>query len=315
MDNEREDKKIFAHNEFCSLQEKALRELIHEAKYKYWKDVFWESTNEVLKDKRTWFENKRKGFFYVMMNTHPTARRALDIGAGSGIISDVVSELFKEVISLEYNPNFVEFMKLRFIQEKRDNIKIIRGNGLLLPFKNNVFDLIIVDGVLEWIPNCEPERNPKETQIKFLRRCLEKLKVGGQIIIGIENRFHFKYLLGDTPHGDYSFTTVLPRPLANLISRIKCNKPYLNYIYSAIGYKRILKKAGFKNIKIFVIMPSYHNPMIILPIENNHMINTVIRSSDSLPQNKIKKIIYIFLLRIGIFRYLMHSFYLVGVKN
>jgi SAM-dependent methyltransferase len=315
MDNERENKNVFAYNRFGSLQEEALQELIHEAKNKYWRDVFWESKNEVLKGIRTWFENKRNGYFYITMNAHATARRALDIGAGSGIISDVVSDYFKNVISLEYNPNFVEFMKLRFTQDKRENIKIIRGNEILLPLKNNVFDLIIVNGVLEWIPNYEPERNPKEVQINFLRQCLQKLKVGGQIIIGTENRFYFNYLLGDTPHEEYPFTTVLPRPLANMMSRMKCNKPYLNYIYSAIGYNRVLKKAGFKNIKLYVIVPNYYNPMIILPIENNHIINRVIRSSDSLPQNKIKKIVYILLLRIGIIRYLMHSFYLVGVKT
>ncbi len=314
MDSGRENKDIFAHNKCGCHREEALRELIHEAENKHWKDVFWESKNEVLKDMRTWFENKRSGYFYIMMNAHADARRALDIGAGSGVISDVVSDYFKTVVSLEYNQNFVEFLKLRFTQDKRENIEIIRGKGPLLPFKENAFDLIIVNGFLEWVPSYEPDRNPKEIQIEFLRNCLQRLKVGGQIIIGIENRFHFNYLLGDTPHEEYPFTTVLPRGLANMISRIKCKKPYLNYIYSAIGYNRMLKKAGFGNIKIYVVEPNYYNPMIILPIENNHIINRVIRSSDSLPENRIKKIMYIILLRIGILRYLMHSFYLVGVK-
>lgn len=306
-------KKVTDYN-LDSCSEEALRELINESKNKYWKKALWESSNELLKNKKTPFENKRKGYFYAVTSSY-NKRKALDLNANTGIISHVVSDFFKEVIAYEYNPLLIEFMRLRFKQDKKDNIKLVRGNKLYLPFKNNTFDLIILNGGLATIPHFNSKGNPKETQINFLKECMQKISLYGQLIIGIENRVHFNYLLGGTPNGDIPFTTILPRPLANLITRIATKKKYLAYLYSFFGYKQILKKAGFKNIEIYIVIPDYYNPMIILPIRNNSIINKVITSSGSLPKNKIKKIIYIFLLKIGILKYLMHSFYIIGEKT
>ncbi|MFQ5456292.1 MAG: class I SAM-dependent methyltransferase [Nitrospirota bacterium] len=314
MEKQKEKKKrISAHNEFGTLPREALLKLINDSKNKYWKDVLWES-NYIPSNKKTWFENKRKGYFYLMSACSEEGR-VLDVGAGSGIISDVVSNCYKETISLEYNPDFIEFLKHRFSQDRKNNIKVVRANALSLPFRSESFNLIIVNGILEWLPNFVPNNNPKKTQINFLKDCLQKLNQGGQIIIGIENRFYINYLLGDTPHGDYPFTTVLPRLVANLLSQKMYNRPYLNYIYSSFGYKHILKKAGFKNIKLFIIEPTYYNPMNILPMRNNSIINNTIISSGSLPKNKIKRVIFLVLLKTGILKHLMHSFYIVGERT
>lgn len=304
---------IEGHNEFGTVSEDALLRLINDSRDDYWKNVLERSVNEIITCKRSWFENQRKGYFYLTFPCVSDAR-ALDIGAGSGIISEVMSKRFQEVIALEYNPNFIEFMRLRFEQEKKTNIRLVRANGLQLPFRENSFDLIVVNGVLEWLPNFLPNQNPYKTQINFLKSCLKKLKNGGNLVLAIENRFCFNYFFGATPHGDIPFTTVLPRPLANFISKTVSNKPYLNYIYSPLGYKRILKKAGYHNAELFVILPDYSNPKTIVPFVRNDLLVNEIMSSCSLPNNRAKRILYIFLLKARLLRYLINSFYVVGQK-
>lgn len=299
---------------FRDCSEDQIKELINSAKSRYWKDALWDSSNKNLSNRKAWFENKRKGYFYLITSC-PEDSKVLDVGGGSGIISDVVSSFYKNVISLEYNKNLIDFMKLRFNQDKKENINLVRANINNLPFKDKSFNLILLNGILKSLTNLLPEKNPKKVQINFLKQCHLKLNVGGQIIIGIENRIHFNYFIGRSPYKDISCTTVLPRFLANVISKITTGKTYTTYIYSYWGYKKILKKAGFKNIRIYIVIPNYHNPMLILSMTNNSIIYNVLTSQDSLPGNKLKEILYKILLKTGILKYFMHSFYIMGEKS
>ena len=58
-------------------------------------------------------------------------------------------------------------------------------------------------------------------QISFLKKVYESLKKEGQLLLAIENKLHYGYLLGQPdPHVNLKFTTFLPRNLSNIISRV-----------------------------------------------------------------------------------------------
>src|ERR1700686_968411 len=76
---------------------------------------------------------------------------ALDIGSGHGAITHALSSLVGEVYSLEAIPERVEFTRLRLSQERILNVQQVQGTALDLPFCDESFDLIVVNGVLEWL--------------------------------------------------------------------------------------------------------------------------------------------------------------------
>lgn len=307
-------KEIINDYNYHHLPKDAIKELIDDSQDRYWKDALWESNNKLLTNNKIWFQNKRKGYFYALAATK-SKTRALEIGAGTGIVSDIVSGFYKEVVAFENDILFAEFMRMRFKQDGKDNIKVVYGSSNSLPFKDNSFDLIIINGGFGLASNINSLLDQEEWQSALLRHCQEKLNSGGKLIIAADNRFHLNSLQGGTPDGSPPFSSVIPAMLAELIIKKTTNGTPPARLYSSSGYRRILKRAGFNNIELYIIIPDHYNPMIILPLQNGPLVKKVILTSDKLPDGKVKKIIYLLLLKTGILKYLMHSFYIMGSKR
>jgi SAM-dependent methyltransferase len=202
--------------------------------------------------------------------------RCLDIGSGLGAISELLSYNYQEVYSLEAVRERIEFQKRRYKNSNRSNIIIVRSNALELPFQNNYFDLVVCNGVLEWIGMMNTKLPPREAQLSFLYEIRRVLSDKGCLYIGIENRFGFPFLLGAKDHSGLSYTSLLPRNVANFVVRKfgysggiygdkskkqKEKRGYYTYTYSILGYSSLLRQAGFK-FKPYWVFPSYNNPNI-----------------------------------------------------
>ena len=200
--------------------------------------------------------------------------RCLDIGSGLGNISEGLSHMFQEAYSLEAVKERIEFQKRRFKDSKRTNIKIIRGNALELPFPDNYFDLVVCNGVLEWVGMMNTDIPPNEAQLAFLREVKRTLSDNGCFYIGIENRIGLPFLLGQKDHSGLPFTSLLPRSIASLVVKKfgfsggiygdksdgqKEKRGYHTYTYSIWGYQKLLQMAGFR-FKSFWVFPSYNEP-------------------------------------------------------
>ena len=85
----------------------------------------------------------------------------LDIGSGYGAITHALARAAGEVYSLEATPERIEFTRIRMEQEGITNVQLVQGTALALPFPENSFDLIVVNGVLEWLGEWEASGNPK----------------------------------------------------------------------------------------------------------------------------------------------------------
>ncbi|OGM13212.1 hypothetical protein A3D84_05225 [Candidatus Woesebacteria bacterium RIFCSPHIGHO2_02_FULL_42_20] len=207
--------------------------------------------------------------------------KALDIGSGWGANSISLSYQFDDVYSLELVKERLEFQKVRAKQEGRTNIKFIQSDWLTLPFPDNFFDLVVVNGVLEWIGLSDFNKNPKELQIKFLQEVKRVLKPGGVLYIGIENRFAFFFFFGAIDHSGLPFTSLMPRRLASVLVRKFRNtggkyedtkrmgldwSDYRTYTYSYWGYQNIMKEAGFFGFKIYWTL-NYNSPSEAGPMD------------------------------------------------
>jgi len=264
-----------------------------------------------LSGKRHWFTNPKKASFYLSLPT-PTRGLAVDIGAGSGVIASELARKFRRVIAVEQDEKWGRFMTHRFTQD-RLAVDVFRGNAFRLPPTVADVDLAVVNGVLEWVAFGDaPEAKagtPREVQIAFLKKIRSVLRPGGRIGIAIENRFHFEYFRGASPHGELPYVAVMPRPLADAVTRRRQGAPYRTWIYGARGYARLLRDAGFVRPQLFAALPSYHQPESFVPLDRTSVIRPHLVNGSRLRRLALNTIA-----AAGLLGHTVHSFYIAAER-
>ncbi|MBM3282672.1 class I SAM-dependent methyltransferase [Candidatus Gottesmanbacteria bacterium] len=198
--------------------------------------------------------------------------KALDIGAGSG---GIACQLAKKcnVVAIDGSDVDVEFLKIRAKQESLRNFKVIMANALNLPFDRNHFDLAIMNGVLEWIPTSQPDRNPRDAQLKSLKEVRRVLKTTGNFLLGIENRYYLGYFLGvPEQHVNLKYVSIMDRGDAEQLSQNVRSLPFLEYTYTRWEYENLIREAGFKYIEAYWLFPDYRLPQYIIPLNSQNAI-------------------------------------------
>ena len=231
------------------------------------------------------FSSKREAGLELLDHTKQGV--CIDYGSMWGVLSVGMAKRGHQVIAVDQTYESLNFLKSRSLEEGLDNIHLVQDDIREVKFKN-IADYAIVNGVLEWIPeksevvvdeylgkdsskpknssNNKALKDPKVMQIEFLKKVHESLNDDGQLFLAIENKFNYAYLLGRSdPHVNLKFTTFLPRPISNIISRIFKKKDYRTYIYSFNEIKALLKEAGFQKIEDYCCFPMYHFPSLIFP--------------------------------------------------
>lgn len=226
----------------------------------------WDEFEKQFEDKFdfTFEENRADWRFLVPMSRETTV---LDVGAGMGRISIPLARVAKEVVAVD--PSFLrmKFLKLRAEKENLQNLRVCVGDIFDLPFERESFDLIVMNGVLEWLGVTDRYRGPEEAQVAGLKVCRGLLKPGGYLYIGIENRIALAYLRA-VDHSGLCFTSYLPRWLANIYTLLRKNKRYRTYTYTKGGYERLLRRCGFTEATFYIAYPGYNLPRIMIPYDD-----------------------------------------------
>ena len=187
------------------------------------------------------------------------------------------------MIAIDQTLDSLAFLSSRSKFENLDNITCVQDDIRKVQLEA-LADFAVVNGVLEWVPeegDIEIKKyygkklakdyeavNPELTQMKFLEGVGKSLKEGGKLLLAIENRLDYTHFLGKPdPHVNLPFTAILPRVLANAVSKICLGRPYVNYLYSFPKIKRMLVKAGFKMVDLYAVFPDYRYPSLILPFK------------------------------------------------
>lgn len=270
------------------------------AKDKYWgngSSEYLESALDVL-DRQGWAEFKSKYFgkfdfafdesradwrFNIPVSKDFTI---LDTGAGMGRISIPLARVVKKVVAFDSSFLRMKFLKKRAEKEGLNNIDVMVADFFNLPFKNESFDLVIMNGVLEWVSASEKFKNPRKAQIECLKICKQLLRPGGYLYIGIENRFAFAYMKG-LDHNGLRFTSYMPRFIADIYSRMRGYGYYNTYTYCKNGYDKLLSDGGFDKRKFYLVYPGYNLPHIVIPYESLNILRYVI--CKMLPANNFKR--------------------------
>src|SRR2546428_6196231 len=250
------------------IPEPTLSWLLEEMKTRHWKEVMSSVDQPDLVRQFTFILNlNRVNWQYLLPTASARARAALCIGEGMGTTAHALASNYATVVAVEQVLSRVEFMRRRFCQDGISNVRIARAAFPTLPFGPESFDLITFNGVLEWLPSGQPSKPPADVQLDGLRKAFSLLKPGGHIYVGIENRWCYEYFLGaKDPHVGLSWVTILPRRIANWLTRRSTGHRYDTYLYGSRGYRRLFEQVGFTETQVFIAKDGYNNPESIVPL-------------------------------------------------
>jgi SAM-dependent methyltransferase len=205
----------------------------------------------------------------------------LEIGAGLGAVSEVLAHHYGTVCCLEPVAERLRFLQLRMQQEGLENVKLVQAALPCLPFPDATFDAIVMIGVLEWVGEWTRELDPREAQVAVLEQMRGKLKTGGVLLVGIENRFGYASFRGRRDHSGLPYTSLMPRWLASLAVSLagsdyrtpgSAREGYRTYTYGLGGYRKLFKDAGFGEIAVYWPHPSYIFPRWVFPLQNRALL-------------------------------------------
>ena len=162
--------------------------------------------------------------------------RCLEIKSELGNRSEILSNIFRHVYSIEFNDEYAELQKRRFNRNNCNNVSITKCDLLKLPFPDNFFDMILCNGVLDNITTFIQKYSSSEAQEKLVLELKRVINDDGCIIFGVQNKYGFKIKEN---------------------SNKKDNKILSKHRFSK--YRSILEDSGL-SVKPYWVLTSYNRP-------------------------------------------------------
>lgn len=162
-------------------------------------DIESEMLRMVRAGKVDWYADKRWPVVYHfshlrhnILNWYPFRNDAvvLEIGAGCGALTGLLSRKAKRVVALELTTLRARINYER--HQKLDNLEVVVGDFCQFESEQK-FDYIVINGVLEYAAYMFDEKEP---YVAFLNKARSLLAPEGRILVAIENRFGLKYFAG-----------------------------------------------------------------------------------------------------------------------
>jgi SAM-dependent methyltransferase len=217
--------------------------------------------------------------------------RSLDIGSGWGTLSRALTPYFQDVFSLEIVRERVAFQRAFREKEGLLNLHVVRGSATRLPFPDQFFDLVLANGIIQWVGLDDHTRPVPALQADFLREAWRTLRPGGTLVMGCENRYALSRFLGGKDHTGLPYTSLLPRRLAGWVVRRYRHtggsfvsafrgheewRDYRTWTHSTWGYERLLRAAGFNRVDSYWVYPSDNLPGLMGRLDDGNSVRELL---------------------------------------
>lgn len=193
--------------------------------YSFAPDVDTKAVDSKLRIQREWHKEK---LINIFQNLDLNNKKILDIGCGSG---GLTFKLFKslrnsEVIGVDFNEKAIKSANIRLKREKLKKLKFMSGDAENIVFNDNEFDIVIALDMLDHL--FDPE--------KCLINIRKILKKNGYAIICV---------------GNYSsLWPIIEKLWDDFGDSRNYGETHLHH-FTKKHFEGMLKRAGFKNIKIY----------------------------------------------------------------
>ena len=175
-------------------------------------------TDEFIYGRYQIFEEVKKDLKRLKPNS-----KVLDLGCGTGHLSQYIKDLGFEVIGLDPSLKMLEFAKKNF-----SDISFIEGISAKLPFEDNLFDYVVSIEVLRYL-------NSKDV-VKTYKEILRVTKPTGFFNVTHVNKYAFDIY--------YIFYHI-----KKFIIEFRGQKYHNCYFTNAKKERKIIKNIGFKEVK------------------------------------------------------------------
>lgn len=149
--------------------------------------------------------------------------KLLEVACGTGHTTALLSEFGFDITACDLTPQMLDKARHRVSETNNDNAKFLEANAMVLPFKNETFDVLVSTRFLHLFPLTE--------QHIILAEMMRVLKPGGHLLVDFDN-WSSRWIM------------MLPFLIYNIL-RYKRIAPYS--IYNKINATKIMvEKLGLK---------------------------------------------------------------------
>lgn len=265
-------------------------------------------------DRYRFFMDPARSDWRFAMDLHPTDH-VLDVGCGMGGNTFGLCDHVEHVTAFDLSHTRTVFTDIRRRELGKTNITILNADITALPFPDASFDVIVFNGILEWVGQNMKFDDPYKVQQWVMQICFRLLKPGGRMYVGIENRWYPGYLTGPD-HIGLPVVAWMPRWLARPYCRWRIGKDYRTYVHGKRGYEKIFRDAGFEQVRVWMPYPGYNDQRLLIPFDDIGAFRyalTTLMGQSSWKKRLLARLGSIpFVLRI--YRYFFFSYNIYGTK-
>jgi len=231
------------------------------------KELGWRSSLKMMeRRKAAWIRGDRRLAMPIFL---ANKSRVLDCGCGWGGLTFQLAMEYDSVFAFDALQDGLEFIRIRASQDGIRNIIPAQGDMTSLPYPDSYFDVVVMNGVLEWVGTCSDCLPPMELQRQALKEAARVLKPAGVLFLAIENRYGIQYFAGyREEHTSLRFISLLPRILARAYHRIKKDSEFRALTHSRAALKALLSEQGLTQQSFFGAYPSYRNIRYLFSLDH-----------------------------------------------
>jgi SAM-dependent methyltransferase len=241
-------------------EQQLMHQLLEDCEHSGWQQAIASASNR-LSEPSAFLEyvvSPCRASWWPLLNL-PAGCRALDFGCEWGAVSFGLAPFVGCVVSCDLNLNRLRFLKMRARQDGLSSLRFLcAGDTARLPFGDREFDLIILNGALDWVPLLR-SGSPLKIQRALLRESARLLSSEGQLLLAVYNRWSWRDWCGKQEACcKLPFVSLVLHEHPPSYSSLRVGNPSRTHSHSPWTHKRLLRSAGFASSKAFVPLPDFH---------------------------------------------------------